>query len=82
MLVDKKFNVLKHSLVPEHVIIKEDEIKALFEKYNIISEQLPKIRRNDIICKTIGAKEGDIIRINRKSITAGETIYYRLVIKG
>jgi len=81
MLVDKEFNVLTHELVPEHVILEEDEIKELLEKFNIIPQQLPKILVKDPTVKQIEAEEGDIIKIIRKSPTAGVTLYYRLVVK-
>jgi DNA-directed RNA polymerase subunit H len=81
MLVEKEFNVLTHELVPEHTILKDSEKKQVLEKFNITPEQLPKILKNDPAAKEIGAKEGDIIKIIRKSPTAGRTTYYRLIIK-
>lgn len=80
-MVEKEFDVLTHELVPEHAIMKEDEIKELVEKLNIVPEQLPKIVKNDPAAKALGAKEGDVLKITRKSPTAGKSIYYRLVIK-
>ncbi len=81
MLVEKEFNVLTHELVPEHIIMNEEEKKQLLEKFNITINQLPKILKNDPAAKQIEAKEGDIIKIVRRSQTAGEAIYYRLVVK-
>ncbi|MFQ6020479.1 MAG: DNA-directed RNA polymerase subunit H [Candidatus Aenigmatarchaeota archaeon] len=75
-------NVLKHILVPKHVILKDEEKKKLLEKLKVVPEQLPKIYTKDPISKALGAKEGDIIKIIRKSPTAGVTTYYRLVVKG
>ncbi|MEM4034182.1 MAG: DNA-directed RNA polymerase subunit H, partial [Sulfolobales archaeon] len=45
-------------------------------------EQLPWIRASDPVARELGAKPGDIIRIIRKSQTAGESIAYRFVISG
>ena len=77
----EEFNILKHELVPEHMILEEDERKELFERMKIIAKQLPKILTGDAIVKKIGAKEGDILKIIRKSPTAGIAIYYRVVVK-
>ena len=81
MLAEKEFNVLIHELVPEHIILKDDEIKELLEKFNITPGQLPKILKSDPAVKAIEAEEGDIIKIIRQSPTAGVTEYYRLVVK-
>jgi DNA-directed RNA polymerase subunit H len=74
------FKLLDHESVPHHEIIGEDEVAKLLAKYAIDKEQLPKIRDDDPIVNEIGAKKGDIIKITRKSQTADESIYYRLVI--
>lgn len=75
------FNILKHELVPEHIILNEKEKKEVLEKYGINPENLPKILVSDPVVKAIGAKEGDILKIIRKSKTAGTSIFYRVVIK-
>jgi len=79
--LEKEINILKHKLVPKHIILKDEEKKELLEKLKILPEQLPKILTNDPAVKAIGAKEGDIIKIIRNSPTAGVAIYHRLVIK-
>lgn len=79
--MEEELNVLKHELVPKQIILKDEEKKELLEKLNIIPPQLPKIFTNDPVVKSIGAKEGDIIKIIRDSPTAGVTTYYRVVVK-
>ncbi|NOZ81713.1 MAG: DNA-directed RNA polymerase subunit H [Candidatus Micrarchaeota archaeon] len=74
-------NVLEHVLVPKHEILSEEEKKRLLETLNISEKQLPKILLNDPVVKALGAKEGDVIKITRKSPTAGKSFYYRLVVK-
>ena len=76
-----KLNVLNHVMVPEHTIMKEEETRALLSSYNITTEQLPKIYHDDPAVKTVGAKVDDVIRIVRKSHTAGKAESYRLVIR-
>ena len=78
----KEFSVLNHNMVPEHILLTEDEIKALLEKYYITKGQLPKIKTSDPVCKEINAKAGDVIKVVRDSLIAGKALSYRLVIEG
>jgi DNA-directed RNA polymerase subunit H len=80
-VLEKEYDILKHELVPGHVILEEKEKKELLEKLKITTINLPKILTNDPVVKTIGAKEGDVLKIIRKSATAGTSIYYRVVVK-
>lgn len=79
---EKEIDILKHKLVPEHTILKEEEKKELLEKLSITALQLPKILTTDPVVKAMGAKEKDIIKILRDSATAGRSVYYRIVVKG
>ena len=42
-----KTDTTKHLLVPKHTKISEKEKKELFEKFNISSNELPKINKKD-----------------------------------
>jgi len=74
-----KTDILKHQLVPEHVILSEEEAKKVLEDMKVHAEQLPRIRSDDPVVKAIGAKEGDILKIVRESPTAGKFVTYRIV---
>ena len=76
----KKFDITKHGLVPKHIKLSDKDKKQLLEKYNITLNELPKILANDPAIKDLGLKTGDIVKIERKSKTAGEYDYYRGVI--
>ena len=76
----KKFNVLEHELVPDHILLTEEETQELLKKYGITRGQLPKIKSSDVVVKQINAKPGDVLKIIRKSLTAGKAVAYRLVI--
>ena len=73
-------NIFINDLVPKHEILTKEEEEELLKKYKITKKQLPRILSTDPAVKAIGAKKGDIIRITRKSPTAGETYYYRVVV--
>ena len=75
-----KFKLQDHMLVPKHEVLSEREVKELLETLGINKEKLPKMKASDPIAREIGAKPGDIVKITRKSLTAGESVFYRLVI--
>ena len=74
------FNLFKHYLVPLHEFATEEEIHELEKKYSIFKYQLPKISAEDPAVQLLGAKVGDVLKIIRKSPTAGEFIVYRAVV--
>ncbi len=81
---EEAFNeiLLKHRLVPEHIILSEEEKKEVIMKYaGGDPYKLPYILASDPVVKAIGAKPGDVIKIIRRSPTAGVAVYYRLVVK-
>ena len=73
-------NILEHELVPKHEVLSKEEREELLNKFKITNEELPKILASDSVLEHIKAKPGDVVRIIRKSPTAGETIYYRAVV--
>jgi DNA-directed RNA polymerase subunit H len=75
-----KFAAKDHDLVPEHVLLSVEEGETVLSAYGIEAPQLPKIHVNDPVAKEIGAKVGDIIKVIRRSPTAKQSIFYRLVI--
>jgi len=76
-----KFDIREHNLVPKHIVLNEQEKEELLKKYGINIRQLPRILVTDPVVKLLNAKVGDVIKIIRKSETAGETVYYRVVVK-
>ena len=66
--------------MPKHEILEEEELNLVLQKYGIDKDNLPKIKSSDAIAKAIGAKRGNVLKITRRSVTAGESTYYRLVI--
>lgn len=77
-----KADVTKHVLVPKHSKLSQKDKKKLFEKYNISEVELPKIDKKDPAILKLNAKPGDVVMIERPSVTAGKTIFYRVVVSG
>ena len=75
------FDLFQHKLVPKHEILEEEEKQQLLAQYRIHPYQLPQISSSDPAVKAIGAQPGDVLRIIRKSPTAGEHIAFRYVIE-
>jgi DNA-directed RNA polymerase subunit H len=59
----------------------EEEKKQLLSQFKVQPYQLPQIKASDPAVKAIGAKPGDVLRIIRKSPTAGEHSAYRYVVE-
>ena len=75
----QKFKVDKHILTPKHSKLSEREKAQLLEKYHVTSKELPKIAKTDSAIKELEPKVGDIIKITRKSPTAGQSFFYRVI---
>ena len=59
----------------------KEEAEQVLEKYHCKATELPLIFANDPAIVGLGVKPGDMIKVTRKSATAGESFYYRYVIE-
>lgn len=57
----------------------EKELKEVFAMYGIELENLPRMFKSDPAIAHLDVKEGDVVKVVRKSPTAGESIFYRRV---
>jgi DNA-directed RNA polymerase subunit H len=78
----KKIDIDKHQLVPKHIILSEEEKAEVLKKYKASLRQFPRILISDPAIADKNPKVGDLVKIIRNSPTAGETVYYRVVVKG
>ena len=82
-MATKKNQILvpDHVSGPTHEIISKAEAEEVLKKYNCKPTELPLIFVNDPAILGLGVKPGDMIKITRKSPTAGESLYYRYVVE-
>lgn len=76
----KRTQPLVHDLVPKHEVLTDKQTEQLLAAYNLTLFQLPKILTKDPAIEHLNTKVGSVIKITRKSPTAGMAIYYRVVI--
>ena len=70
-----------HIYVPKHEIMTKNDAEEVLKKFNCTPTQLPLIFVNDPAIVGLGVKPGDMIKITRKSGTAGVSFYYRYVVE-
>ncbi|OIO41800.1 hypothetical protein AUJ10_00185 [Candidatus Pacearchaeota archaeon CG1_02_31_27] len=68
-----------HVLQCKHIKLNEKEAESFLKKHDIAKKQLPKIKKSDAFLKDVEVKEGDIIKIERKSF-GNKTEYFRVVV--
>lgn len=74
-----QFNIMKHTLVPPHRVMTNEEKDEIFEKYNITNEsQIPDISRFSPPALAIGIRPGELCEIIRPSKTAITAPFYRI----
>jgi DNA-directed RNA polymerase subunit H (RpoH/RPB5) len=76
-----QYNILEHTLVPEHRVMSELEVADVMKKYNIADKTLfPDISRFDPVAQVIGLRPGKVCHILRPSKTAIIADYYRVCV--
>lgn len=75
----KSFNVTEHVLVPLHELVSAEDKAKILARYGVQPNQLPRINPQDPAIRHLGVKQGDLIKITRKSQTAGDATFYRIV---
>lgn len=76
-----QYNILDHTLVPQHRILSNSEYANIKEKYNIMDDgQFPEISRFDPVAQVIGIRPGQVCEIIRPSKSAIQSNYYRICV--
>ena len=82
MAKKKIIEIKKHILRPVHTKLSESDKKKILAYYHVTEKELPKIYKDDAALMRLNLKEGDVIKIERDSQTAGGSIFYRVVVNG
>jgi DNA-directed RNA polymerase subunit H (RpoH/RPB5) len=74
-----QFNILKHALVPQHIVLSKENEEKVKARYNISdNSQVPGISRFSPVAQAIGLRPGEMCKIIRPSRTAITSEFYRI----
>lgn len=74
------FKVFDHDFVSKHELLTSEEKEKFLEDHKVQPYQLPRINAHDPAIIAVGGKPGDIVRVIRKSQTAGKYVAYRYIV--
>jgi DNA-directed RNA polymerase subunit H len=74
------FQIFDHDFVSKHELLTPEEKEKFLEESKVEAYQLPRINSTDPAVIAVGGKPGDVVRVIRKSTTAGIYVAYRYII--
>lgn len=74
-----QFNILKHNLVPKHILLSKEEEIEFKNTFNIQkNSEIPDIAYLSPVCQVLGVRPGNILKIVRPSRTSIDSVFYRI----
>lgn len=74
-----QFNILKHQLVPKHIILSKEEEIEFKNRFNIQKDsEIPDINYLSPVSQVLGIRPGNICKIIRPSRTSIQSEFYRI----
>ena len=74
------FQIFDHDFVSKHELLTSEEKEQFLEDRKVEAYQLPRISAADPAVIAVGGKPGDIVRVIRRSQTAGRYVAYRYIV--
>lgn len=74
------FQIFDHDFVSKHELLTPEEKTKFLEEAKVHAYQLPRINASDPAIIAVGGTSGDIVRVIRKSTTAGKYVAYRYIV--
>ncbi|PVX26704.1 MAG: hypothetical protein CW691_00685 [Candidatus Bathyarchaeum sp.] len=74
------FQIFNHDFVSKHELLTPEEKEKYIQDSKSQAYQLPRINSSDPAIIAVGGNPGDIVRVIRKSKTAGKYVAYRYVV--
>ena len=77
-----QYNVTKHSLVPRHELLSEEQVEQLLTRLQLRSRSLlPRIDSSDPVARYLGLRPGNVVRISSASPSAGTYTRLRVCVR-
>ncbi|XP_063900958.1 DNA-directed RNA polymerases I, II, and III subunit rpabc1-like [Zophobas morio] len=73
-------NITRHRRAYKHSVLTSQEKLDLLKRHKLKESQLPRILTSDPMAKYLGVTKGQVVKIHRKSETAGSYVTYRLAV--
>ena len=74
------YNVTKHILVPQHILLSSDEKQKVLQTYKVSEKKVPYILHTDPVSRYYNVKAGQMFKIIRNSDVTCKSISYRIVV--